>query len=141
MRQSAPEAKRDWLIGSRRSYTAGGARGSPVKPDQNILRQAPPPFSSLAMFDRRDPIYAALGVPPDTEDALLRWQRLMPKPEPEPKARRLDTPLLTLDDVDQRVGQAIAAEHQFVMDILAQTVAHLQDEIKKGGCRKARTAR
>ena len=83
------------------------------------------------MFDRRDSIYAALGVPPDTEDALVRWQRLMPKPEPEPKARRLDTPQVTFDDVDQRVGQAIAAEHQFIMDILTETVAHLQDEIKK----------
>jgi hypothetical protein len=28
-----------------------------------------------------------------------------------PRERKLDTPLLTLDDVDQRVGQAIAAEH------------------------------
>ena len=48
-----------------------------------------------------------------------------------PRERKLDTPLLTLDDVDQRVGQAIAAEHQFIMDILTGTVAHLQDEIKK----------
>jgi hypothetical protein len=48
-----------------------------------------------------------------------------------PRERKLDTPQVTFDDVDQRVGQAIAAEHQFVMDILAQTVAHLQDEIKK----------
>src|SRR5215467_5864314 len=83
------------------------------------------------MYDRRESIYAALGVPPDTEDALVRWQRLMPKPEPEPKSRRLDTPQVTFDDVDQRVGQAIAAEHQFIMDILTETVAHLQDEIKK----------
>jgi hypothetical protein len=48
-----------------------------------------------------------------------------------PRERKLDTPQVTFDDVDQRVGQAIAAEHQFVMDILAQIVAHLQDEIKK----------
>ena len=48
-----------------------------------------------------------------------------------PRERKLDTPQVTFDDVDQRVGQAIAAEHQFVMDILAHTVAHLQDEIKK----------
>ena len=83
------------------------------------------------MFDHRERIYAELGVPPDTEDALVRWRRLMPKPEPEPKARRLDTPQVTFDDVDQRVGQAIAAEHQFIMDILTEIVAHLQDEIKK----------
>jgi hypothetical protein len=34
-----------------------------------------------------------------------------------PRERKLDTPQVTFDDVDQRVGQAIAAEHQFVMDI------------------------
>jgi hypothetical protein len=27
----------------------------------------------------------------------------MPKPEPQPRARGLDTPLVTLDDIDQRV--------------------------------------
>ena len=48
-----------------------------------------------------------------------------------PRERKLDTPQVTFDDVDQRVGQAIAAEHQFIMDILTGTVAHLQDEIKK----------
>jgi hypothetical protein len=51
--------------------------------------------------------------------------------EPQPRERGLDAPLLTLDDVDRRVGQAIAAEHQFIMDILAETVAHLQDEMEK----------
>ena len=48
-----------------------------------------------------------------------------------PRERKLDTPQVTFDDVDQRVGQAIAAEHQFIMDILTEIVAHLQDEIKK----------
>jgi hypothetical protein len=83
------------------------------------------------MFDHRERIYAELGVPPDTEDALERWGRLMPKAEPQPRARGLDTPQVTLDDVDQRVGQAIAAEHQFIMDILAQVLADLQHEIKE----------
>src|SRR5262252_5374972 len=48
-----------------------------------------------------------------------------------PRERKLDTPQVTFDDVDQRVGQAIAAEHQFIMDILTETVARLQNEIKK----------
>ena len=48
-----------------------------------------------------------------------------------PRERKLDTPQVTFDDVDQRVGQAIAAEHQFIMDILAEIVAHLQDELQK----------
>jgi hypothetical protein len=71
-------------------------------------------------------------VPPDDpEDPLERWRRLKPKPEPEPRARKLDVPPLTLDDVDQRVGQAIAVEHQFIMDILAEAFAHFLVEMKK----------
>jgi hypothetical protein len=88
------------------------ARVLPIKPDQNVLRRH-------------------TEVAPDTEDVLERWLRLMPKPEPEPKARRLDTPQVTFDDVDQRVGQAIAAERQFIMDLLTEIIAHLQNEIKK----------
>jgi hypothetical protein len=83
------------------------------------------------MLERRERMYAEFGVPPDTEDPLERWLRLKPTPEPEPRANKLDVPMLTLDDIDQRVGQAIAAEHQFIMDILAEVLADLQDEIKK----------
>jgi hypothetical protein len=52
------------------------------------------------MFDRRERIYAELGVPPETEDPLERWRRLKPEPEPEPRPRKLDVPPLTFDDVD-----------------------------------------
>jgi hypothetical protein len=84
------------------------------------------------MFDRQERMYAELGVPPDDpEDPLERWRRLKPKPEPEPRARKLDVPQLTFDDVDQRVGQAIAVEHQFMMDILAEAFAHFLVEMKK----------
>jgi hypothetical protein len=87
------------------------------------------------MFDRRDSIYAALGVPPETEDALERWERLMPKPEPEPRARRLDTPQVTLDDIDQRVGQAIAAERERTRELLIELVAQLQNGMERPGPR------
>src|SRR5262245_15747131 len=50
-----------------------------------------------------------------------------------PHERKLDTPQVTFDDVDQRVGQAIAAEHQFIMDILTETVAHLQRDAEMRG--------
>jgi hypothetical protein len=84
------------------------------------------------MLDRRDRI-SELGVPPEEPaDPVDRWRRTKAdREEPKPREHGLDTPLLTLDDVDQRVGQAIAAEHQFIMDILAETVAHLQDEMEK----------
>jgi hypothetical protein len=84
------------------------------------------------MFERRDRIYAELGVPPDDpEDPLERWRRLMPKPEPEPRARQLDVPPLTLDDVDRRVGQAIAAEHELMIEMVGQALGHYLVEMKK----------
>src|SRR6516225_6455740 len=82
-----------------------------------------PSHGSSAMVDHRDRIYAELGVPPEEpEDPLDRRRRMKAeREEPKPRERKLDAPLLTLDDVDQRVRQAIAAEHQFIMDILAET--------------------
>src|SRR5262245_19901120 len=50
-----------------------------------------------------------------------------------PRERKLDTPQVTFDDVDQRVGQAIAAEHQLIMDILTETVAHRQRDAEMRG--------
>jgi hypothetical protein len=87
------------------------------------------------MFDRRDSIYATLGVPPDTEDALERWRRLMPKPEPEPKARQLDTPQVTLDDVDQRIGQWIAAERERTRELLIELIVQLPNQMELSGPR------
>jgi hypothetical protein len=89
----------------------------------------------VIMFDRRDRIYAELGVPPDNEDALERWRRLMPKPEPEPQAHRLDTPQVTLDDVEQRVGQWIAAERERTRELLIELVAQLRNEMERPGPR------
>src|SRR5262249_13733520 len=34
--------------------------------------------------------------------------------------------------IDQRIGERIAVEHQFMCDIIAEVVAHLQDEWEKG---------
>jgi hypothetical protein len=42
------------------------------------------------MFDRR---YREPGeLPEEKEDVLTRWERMMPKPEPKPRERQLDTP-------------------------------------------------
>jgi hypothetical protein len=65
------------------------------------------------MTDYRDHIYAALGVPPETEEERAwRHQRRRDRSPPRAPAReqKLDTPSLTLNDVDQRIGQQIAAE-------------------------------
>jgi hypothetical protein len=82
------------------------------------------------MTDYRDHIYAALGVPPESEEEGLarRQRRDGPPPRAPARERKLDTPLLTIDDVDQRVGQWIDAEHERMMEILAHVIAHLQSE-------------
>src|SRR5262249_19105782 len=85
----------------------------------------------MAMFERRDRIYAELGVPPEEpEDA---WRRMKAeREEPEPRERKLDVVPPTLDEIDQRIAERIAAEHEFMCGILAEVVAHLQDEWEVG---------
>jgi hypothetical protein len=52
--------------------------------------------------------------------------------EPEPRERKLDAVPPTLDDIDRRIGERIAAEHQFMCDIIAEVLAHLQSEWEVG---------
>jgi hypothetical protein len=86
------------------------------------------------MFDHRDRIYAELGVPPEEpEDALERWQRMQPKPEPKPRERKLDVVPPTLAEIDQRIEERIAAEHKFMMDILAEALAELKNDAEMRG--------
>jgi hypothetical protein len=86
-----------------------------------------------AMIDHRDRTYAELGVPPETEDALERWQRTQPKPEPKSRERKLDTAPPTLDDVDRRIEERVAAEHERMMGILAELLAQLQSREEMRG--------
>src|SRR5262245_10875718 len=82
----------------------------------------------MAMSDRRDRLYAELGVPP--EEPEDRWRRMRAeREEPEPRERVVPP---TLAEIDQRIGEGIAAEHQFMCDIIAKVVAQLQDEWEKG---------
>jgi hypothetical protein len=55
-------------------------------------------------LDRRERIYAELGVPPEEpEDPLDRWRRIKAeREEPPPRERKLDTVPPTLDDIDRR---------------------------------------
>jgi hypothetical protein len=81
-------------------------------------------------MDRRDAIYAELGVPPEEpEDPLDRWRReKAEREEPQPRERKLDTPQLTLHDVDQRIEERIAAEHELMIDVMGEVVAQLRRE-------------
>jgi hypothetical protein len=86
-------------------------------------------------MDRRDAIYAELGVPPEEpEDALDHWRRLKAeREEPQPRERKLDTPQLTLHDVDQRIEARIAAEHQLMIDVMGEVLAQLKHDAEMRG--------
>jgi hypothetical protein len=83
------------------------------------------------MLDRRDRLYAELGVPPEEpEDALDRWRRMKAESEePPPRERKVD---IVLAEIDQRIQERIAAAHQFMCDIIAGVLAELQREWEVG---------
>jgi hypothetical protein len=84
----------------------------------------------MEMSDRRDRIYAELGIPlEEPEDPLDHWRRVRAeREEPEPRESKLDVAPPTLAEIDQRIGERIAAEHEFMIDIVAGVVAQLQNE-------------
>jgi len=70
----------------------------------------------------------------EPEDPLDRWRRMKAeREEPQPRERRLDTAPPTLDDIDRRIEERVAAEHQFMMDILAELLAHIQSDAEMRG--------
>jgi hypothetical protein len=85
-------------------------------------------------LDRRD-LYAELGVPPEEpEDPLDRWRREKAEgEEPQPREQKLDTPQLTFDDIDRRIGEWIAAERERNCGLLAELLAYIQSDPKMIG--------
>jgi hypothetical protein len=86
-------------------------------------------------MDRRDAIYAELGVPPEEpEDPLDRWRRMKAeREEPQPRERKLDTAPFTLDDVDRRIGEWIAAERERTRQLLIEILVQLQSDAEMRG--------
>ena len=81
-------------------------------------------------MDRRDAIYAELGVPPEEpEDPLDRWRRMKAeREEPQPRERKLETVPPTLDEIDRRIEERVAAEHQLMIDVLGEFFAQLKHD-------------
>jgi hypothetical protein len=50
-----------------------------------------------------------------------------------PRERKLDIVPPTLTEIDQRIGERIAAEHEFMIGILAELLAHLQRDAEMRG--------
>ena len=79
------------------------------------------------MSERRDRIYAELGVPPEApEDPLDAWRRMRAeREEPEPRERVVPP---TLAEIDQRIGERIAAENEFMIALMAENNVELKRE-------------
>jgi hypothetical protein len=66
----------------------------------------------------------------EPEEPLDRWRR---REEPRPRERRLDTAQPTLDDIDRRIEERVAAEHKFMTDILIELLAQIQSDAEMRG--------
>jgi hypothetical protein len=70
------------------------------------------------------------GLPPDEEDALERWSRLQPKPEPPPRQRRLDTSEPDWSAWNNWCDSRIDARRSFDRAVLVELVAELKAMIE-----------
>jgi hypothetical protein len=59
------------------------------------------------------------------EDAFERWERLKPKPEEPKPPRDLDTPI----DWDARIAAAIAAEREFMVEVIGAALGEYADQL------------
>jgi hypothetical protein len=84
----------------------------------------------MEMSDRRDRIYAELGVPPgEPEDPLDRWRRERAEPEElGPRESKLDVAPPTLAEIDRRLAERIAAENEFMIALMAESNVELKRE-------------
>jgi hypothetical protein len=79
-------------------------------------------------MDRRDAIYAELGVPPEEpEDALDHRRRLKAEREEPPPRERV------APEIDRRIEERIAAEHELMIAILAEVLAELKNDAEMRG--------
>ena len=70
----------------------------------------------------------------EPEDPLDRWRReKAEREEPRPRERRLDTAPPTFDDIDRRIEDRVAAEHEFMMGILTELLAQIQSDAEMRG--------
>jgi hypothetical protein len=68
----------------------------------------------------------------EPEDPLDRGRKVG-REEPRPRERRLDTAQPTFDDIDRRIEERVAAEHEFMMGILTELLAHMQSDAEMRG--------
>jgi hypothetical protein len=69
-------------------------------------------------------------LPRDEEDALERWSRMQPKPEPPPRQRRLDTAEPDWSAWNNWCDSRIDARRSFDREVLVELVAELKGMIE-----------
>jgi hypothetical protein len=82
------------------------------------------------MFERRDRLYAELGIPPEEpEDPLDAWRRVRAeREEPEPRESKLDIMPPTLAEIDQRFSERIAVQNEVMIALMAENNVELKRE-------------
>jgi hypothetical protein len=60
------------------------------------------------------------------EDPLEMWERNMPKPEPEPRVRKLDTG--RGPTIHQWIEERLESEREFILEVVGRTLGELLDE-------------
>jgi hypothetical protein len=79
------------------------------------------------MFERREAIYASLGVPAEpAEDPLERYERTRPRPESESRK-----PGLQVADVDGRINQWLEAERENERALWIDTMGWLLSRLRR----------
>jgi hypothetical protein len=87
--------------------------------------------STMAGKYRNGGVAAIEGdLAPDEEDALERWSRMQPQPEPLPRQHRLDTAEPDWSAWNAWCDSRIDAKRSFDREVLVGVIAELQDMIK-----------
>jgi len=69
------------------------------------------------------------------DDPLERWRREKAERREESprRERKLDTAQPTLDDIDRRIAERVAAEHEFMMGILTELLVQIESDPEMRG--------
>jgi hypothetical protein len=87
-------------------------------------------------MDRRDAIYAELGVPPEEpENGIDRWLRMKAeREEPPPREPKPDiVPPTLVAEIEQRIEERMAAEHYGMIEALGEVLAEFKHDAEMRG--------
>jgi hypothetical protein len=67
----------------------------------------------------------------EARDPLVRWQKMRPRPEPQPREPKLDIRPPTLAEIDHLIGQRIDAERSLMIDAVGAAMGEILAQLRK----------